>query len=123
MVGCPLSSSVQYLRLHFLLLFLDHSHELIIRLIHVVEHIGQHDFPNIGHVTIVNEFRVQVKEHRHVHLLARPQLLLLETKALYLVEVFTHFGRRHVVYGHPGDGLGTAEPLKRRHSARQRRQR
>lgn len=73
----------------------------------MVEHVRQHDFPHVLHVAVVHKLRIEVEKDRHVHLLAWPQLLLLEAEALDLVEVLAHLCGRHVVYRHAGDSFIT----------------
>lgn len=55
------------------------------------------------HVQIIQQIRVQVKEHRHIHRLAGIQSLLLETETLNLAKVWCTLGRRYTVCCHAND--------------------
>lgn len=66
------NSRMQYLRLHLLLLFLDTRHQLVVPLVNMKKRVRQHNIPHIVHAPIVDQLRIQVKKHGHVHLLPRP---------------------------------------------------
>lgn len=63
---------------------------------------------DIPAVEVIHQFWVNVKEHRHVHLLAPTQPLLLKAEALDLVEVISGLVWDHIVSGHTSDGLRAA---------------
>jgi hypothetical protein len=56
-------------------------------------------------IEVVYQFWVNVEEDRHVHLLTRPQPLLLKAEALDLVEVVRRLVRHNVVRGHTSDSM------------------
>ena len=60
-------------------------HEVL--LVHLEKGVGEGEVVDFPHLGISRKFRVHIEEHRHVDLLPWPQLLLLKTEALDLVEV------------------------------------
>ena len=69
------------------------------------ERVTQRHSLNPLHIDIVHKVRVDIKENRHVHRLARIQPLLLKAKALNLAEIRRHLPRRDRVRGHTNDVL------------------
>ena len=61
------------------------------------EGVGKCEVANASHFGILSKFRVDVEEHRHINLLARPEPLLLKAEALDLIEILPGLLWRHVV--------------------------
>jgi hypothetical protein len=61
---------------------------------------------NALHIRIHNKLGVNVKEHRHIHRLARIQSLLLEAKALDLAKIWRYLAGRHAVRCHANNVFG-----------------
>ena len=55
------------------------------------------------HIRIHDKLGINVKEHRHVHRLARIQALLLKAEALDLAEIRRHLTRRDAVRRYAND--------------------
>lgn len=70
------------------------------------ERVRQSNGIDLGHCGIVDEVRINEEENRHVDCFSSVQSLFLETKALYLAEVWCHLSRRNIVGRHPDDVLG-----------------
>jgi hypothetical protein len=58
------------------------------------------------HIRVHDKLGINVKEHRHVHRLARIQSLLLKAKALDLAEIWRYLARRHAVCCYANDIFG-----------------
>lgn len=67
------------------------GHRQIEALLRFKESIREDDVFEEFQLGILTNLRINVEEHRHVHLLVRIQLLLLETEALDFVEIRTRF--------------------------------
>lgn len=74
-----------------------HRHLEVYTLLRFKERVRQRDRIHQFHLGVVHYFRVDVEEHRHVHLLVRVQLLLLKAKALNFVEIRSRFKGNHIV--------------------------
>jgi len=67
------------------------------------ERITQSDLLNALHIRIIDEIRIDIKEHWHVNCLPSIQSLLLETETLDLAEIWRHLRRRNAICRHPND--------------------